>query len=202
MRLTDALAALTLFAFVSSVTPGPNNLMLLSSGTRFGFRRTIPHMLGITIGFSAMIALVGLGLAQLFTRFPLLHSILKIASVAYLLLLAYKIAVAKPPSDEAGDRQGKPMHFLAAAAFQWVNPKAWTSALTALSAYMPPVDPWLGPLLVAGAFALVSIPATSIWAVMGMHLRRLLHDPARLRLFNRVAAALLVASLYPVVVGH
>ena len=110
MSFTDALSALTLFVFVSSITPGPNNLMLLSSGTRFGFRRTIPHMLGIGVGFMVMIALVGLGLAQLFLLYPPLHLALKIASISYLLYLAWKIATSKPPSAEAGDETGKPRH--------------------------------------------------------------------------------------------
>jgi threonine/homoserine/homoserine lactone efflux protein len=133
MSFTNALSALTLFVFVSSITPGPNNLMLLSSGTRFGFRRTIPHMLGIGVGFMVMIALVGLGLAQLFLLYPPLHLALKIVSITYLLYLAWKIATSEPPTaDEA--ETGKPMTFLQAAAFQWVNPKAWTMTLTAFSA--------------------------------------------------------------------
>jgi len=202
MTMLPALAALTLFALVSSITPGPNNLMLLSSGTRFGFRRTIPHMLGVTLGFGLMIAMVGLGLARLFTAYPLLQSVLKVASVAYLLVLAWKIATSTPPSAETLEQQGRPMSFLAAAAFQWVNPKAWTMAITATSAYLPPVGPWTGPLLVALVCVLVTIPSVTLWTAIGLHLRRFLEQPAKLRLFNWTAAALLVVSLYPAVAGH
>ena len=202
MTILNALAALTLFAFVSSITPGPNNLMLLSSGTRFGFRRTIPHMLGVSIGFALMIALVGFGLARLFTLYPQLQVALKVVSIIYLLYLAMKIATALPLAAGGSESIGTPMTFLQAAAFQWVNPKAWTMALTALSAYMPPLNPWLGVLIVALVFGLVNLPSVSIWAAMGMHLRRFLAEPAKLRVFNWVAAALLVASLWPVVKGH
>ncbi len=201
MPLLDALAALALFAFVSSITPGPNNLMLLSSGTRFGFRQTIPHMLGVAIGFALMIALVGLGLAQLFIAYPAVQTALKIVSVIYLLYLAWKIATAPPPAADGSIEAGKPMTFVQAAAFQWVNPKAWTMALTALSAYMPPTSPWLGLLIVAVVFGLVNLPSVSVWAAMGTQLRRYLSESAKLRAFNVVAAGLLVASLYPVVMG-
>ena len=200
MSFIDALSALTLFVFVSSITPGPNNLMLLSSGTRFGFRRTIPHMLGIGVGFMVMIALVGLGLAQLFLMYPPLHLALKIASISYLLYLAWKIATSEPPSAD-GTETGKPMTFLQGAAFQWVNPKAWTMTLTAFSAYMPPTDPVVGALIVAGVAGLVNIPSVSVWAAMGTQLRRFLSEPAKLRAFNYAMAALLVGSLVLTVVG-
>ena len=201
MTTLYALAALTLFALASSITPGPNNLMLLSSGTRFGFRRTIPHMLGVTLGFGLMIGLIGLGLARLFTLFPALQLVLKVVSVAYLLILAWKIATSAPPTGEEAGR-GKPLTFLQAAAFQWVNPKGWTLGITAMSAYLPPVGPWLGPLLVAVVAMAVTAPSVALWTTIGMHLRRFLDQPAKLRAFNWTAAALLVFSLVPVVRGH
>ncbi|MBA3667785.1 MAG: LysE family translocator [Sphingomonas sp.] len=197
--MIDTLSALTLFAFVSSVTPGPNNLMLLSSGTRFGFRRTIPHMLGIAVGFVLMIVLVGLGLARLFEVFPQLQLALTIASVAYLLFLAWKIATAKAPATGDETVAGKPLTFLQAAAFQWVNPKAWTMALTALSAYMPRTDPWTGIVIVAAVCGMVNLPSVSVWAAMGSQMRRFLAEPRKLRAFNLTAAALLVVSLYPTI---
>ena len=201
MSTLYALAALTLFALASSITPGPNNLMLLSSGTRFGFRRTIPHMLGVTLGFGLMIGLIGLGLARLFTVFPALQLVLKIVSVVYLLILAWKIATSAPPTaDEEG--RGKPLTFLQAAAFQWVNPKGWTLGITAMSAYLPPVGPWLAPLLVALVSMLVTAPSVALWTSIGMHLRRFLDQPAKLRAFNWTAAALLVGSLYPVLTSR
>ncbi|WP_309611237.1 LysE family translocator [Sphingomonas sp.] len=201
MTTLYALAALTLFALASSITPGPNNLMLLSSGTRFGFRQTLPHMVGVTLGFGLMIGLIGLGLARLFTLFPALQLVLKVVSVVYLLILAWKIATSAPPTaDEEG--RGRPLTFLQAAAFQWVNPKGWTLGITAMSAYLPPVGPWLGPLLVAVVAMTVTAPSVALWTAIGMHLRRFLDQPAKLRAFNWTAAALLVVSLVPVVRGH
>ncbi|MBO9399754.1 LysE family translocator [Shimia sp. R9_3] len=192
----DILTALMIFAFVSSITPGPNNLMLMASGANFGFARTIPHMLGVGIGFVVMVALVGLGLMQVFDRFPIAHTALSVASVAYLLWLAFKIARAGAPQD--GSTSGTPMTFMQAAIFQWVNPKAWTMALTAITLYAPDRTV-LTILLVAGAFGAVNLPCVSSWTVLGQQMRRLLTSPARLTAFNWTMAALLVASLYPVV---
>ncbi|KPQ07632.1 MAG: putative threonine efflux protein [Rhodobacteraceae bacterium HLUCCA12] len=195
----DLFLALAAFAFVSSITPGPNNLMLLASGVNFGFRRTIPHMLGIGIGFTAMVALVGLGLAGIFTAWPPARPALKIAATAYMLWLAWKIAHAAPP-EAAHSASARPLTFVQAAAFQWVNPKAWTMALGAVALYAPGQE--LGAVLwVAGVFGLVNLPCVSSWTVLGLALRRVLADPPRRRLFNRGMALLLVASLYPVLTG-
>ena len=192
----DLLLALMLYAFVSSITPGPNNLMLLASGVNFGFRRTIPHMLGIGAGFTVMTLLVGLGLAGLFTAWPPARTLLAVVSVAYLLWLAWKIAHAAPPAANA-PATGRPLSFLQAAAFQWVNPKAWTMALTACTLYAPGAD-GSSVLVVALVFGAVNLPCVSSWAGLGSALRGWLADPARLRLFNRTMAALLVATLWPV----
>ncbi|WP_223181396.1 LysE family translocator [Sphingopyxis sp. LK2115] len=187
------LAALSAFALVSSITPGPNNMMLMASGANFGLRRTVPHALGVGIGFTAMIVLVGVGLMGLFDLFPALNLVLKVASVAYLLWLAWKIAHAAAP-DADGGRRGKPMSFFQAVLFQWVNPKAWSMALTAIALYAP--DRNLGAvLLVAAIFGIINLPSTSLWAVMGVSLRGWLSSPARLRAFNWTMAALLVGSL-------
>ncbi len=192
----DLLIGLVIFAFVSSITPGPNNLMLMASGANFGFRRTIPHMLGVSIGFSVMIALVGVGLVQIFDAFPVLHTVLKVVSVLYLLWLAWKVANAAPPEGEIAS-EGTPFTFMQAAIFQWVNPKAWTMALTALTVYT--ADQSLRSVLfVSAAFGLVNIPSVSTWVVMGQQLARFLTSNARLRAFNWVMAILLVGSLYPV----
>ena len=192
----ELLLGLLAFAFVSSITPGPNNLMLLASGANYGFRRTVPHMLGISIGHSVMVVLVGIGLMGLFEAWPPLHMILTVAGIAYLLWLAWKIANAAPPG--TGDVRGRPFSFLQAAAFQWVNPKAWQMALTAITLYAP--DRSLGGVaLVAGVFALTNLPSISLWTVMGRNLRRLMSSPGRLRAFNWTMAVLLVASLWPVV---
>lgn len=191
----DILLSLVLFAFVSSVTPGPNNLMLMASGANFGFQRSIPHMLGIGIGFTFMVILVGAGLMGLFDAFPVSYTVLKSASVAYLLWLAWKIANAAPAS--AGKAHGTPMTFLQAAAFQWVNPKAWTMALTAISAYSPDRS-YQSVLVVAIVFGAINLPCVSSWTVLGQQMARILSNPRHLRVFNWTMAILLVASLYPV----
>ncbi|ANP36346.1 lysine transporter LysE [Phaeobacter gallaeciensis] len=192
----DLLLALALFAFVSSITPGPNNLMLMASGANFGFRRTIPHMLGVALGFVFMVVLVGAGLVGIFEAFPVSYTVLKVASVAYLLYLAWKIANAGPA--ETGEGKGNPMTFLQAAAFQWVNPKAWAMALTAISVYAPDQTLW-AILLVAALFGAVNLPSVSSWTLLGQQMARVLTNPRRLMLFNWAMAALLVASLYPVI---
>ncbi|MGI1661197.1 LysE family translocator [Palleronia sp. KMU-117] len=188
------LPALVAFAFVTSVTPGPNNLMLMASGANFGLRRTLPHMLGVALGFVVMAALVGLGLVQVFAALPWLFTLLKIGCVLYLLLLAWKIANAAAPEGGAG--AGRPMTFLQAAAFQWVNPKAWAMALTAVTVYAPG-QTVAAVLTVAAVFGAVNLPSVGSWAWLGVQMRRVLTSPARLRAFNLTMAALLVASLYP-----
>ncbi len=191
----EILLALITFAFVSSITPGPNNLMLMASGANFGFRRTVPHMLGIGLGFTVMVLLVGAGLVQVFDRFPISYTILKTASVLYLLFLAWKIAHAAPA--KAGATSGTPMTFLQAAAFQWVNPKAWVMALTATTAYTP--EQTLNAIvIVALVFGAVNLPSVSTWTVLGQQMARVLTNPKRLSAFNWSMAILLVASLYPV----
>lgn len=197
----ELILALSAFAFVSSITPGPNNLMLMASGANFGFTRTLPHMLGVGIGFTLMIVLVGAGLAQIFKAFPMAHTVLKAVSVVYLLWLAWKIATAPAPKAAAQGDGARPFTFLQAALFQWVNPKAWTMALTAVTAYSVPSLPVTSLLVVAGVFGLINLPSVSSWALLGVQMRRYLDDPVKLKIFNIIAATLLVASLYPIVFG-
>lgn len=192
----DLFLALLGFAFVTSVTPGPNNMMLLASGVNFGFRRTVPHMLGISVGHALMVFLVGLGLAGVFKAWPLALTVLKVAAVAYMLWLAWKIAHAGAPGE--GRVKPQPMTFLQAAAFQWVNPKAWAMALGAVSAYVVEPSVW-AYAAVAGAFACVNLPSVSVWAGAGQAVRRWLDGPGRLKAFNWTMAGLLVLSLWPVV---
>lgn len=192
--LTQQLAALIGFAFVSSITPGPNNMMLMASGANYGLLRTVPHMLGVAIGFSVMIALVGIGLVGIFEAWPFASTILKIVSTIYLLWLAWKIATALPPAERGAESGGKPMTFVQAALFQWVNPKAWTMALTAITVYAGTrsLTAVMGVALVFGA---VNLPSVGIWAAMGQYLSRWLTGGRRRRAFNWGMAALLVASL-------
>lgn len=193
----DLILPLMMFALVSSITPGPNNLMLLASGANFGFRRTLPHMLGISLGFAFMVFLVGLGLARMFELYPVLKLVLKVLAVAYMLYLAWKIANAAAP--EAADETGKPFTFLQAAAFQWVNPKAWAMALTAVTVYAPSQE-FVVIAVVAAVFAAVNLPSVTFWAVLGQQAQRILTNQKRLWVFNIAMAVLLVASLYSVLV--
>ena len=196
----DILIALVGFAFASSVTPGPNNVMLMASGANYGLRRTVPHMLGISVGHAFMVFMVGVVLLGVFLAYPALNIVLKVVSAAYMLWLAWKIANAVPP--EMKQVTGQPFTFLQAAAFQWVNPKAWFMATTAISAYAPQDRGLvLGSLMVAGIFATTNLPAVTIWAWIGVQLRRWLGTARRLRVFNISMALLLVASLWPMLLG-
>jgi len=191
----DLLLAFVLFAFATAGTPGPNNMMLLASGANFGFRATILHILGISVGLAVMVVAMGWGLSGLFRAVPVLHDILKWAGAAYMLWLAWKIGTARGVTDRrAGSR---PMTFLQAAGFQWLNPKAWAMALGAVTTYTPEGGGTLAVLAVAGTFMLVGAPCSAAWAGFGQGLRPFLDRPAALRVFNVTMAVLLVASLYP-----
>lgn len=189
----QVLLALAGFAFATSITPGPNNIMLMTSGANFGLRRSLPHLLGVALGFGAMVALLGLGVDRLIAQSPALAQTMKWVSMAYVLWLAWKIAHASAPT--AGRGAARPMSFWAACAFQWVNPKAWMMALGALSAYAASAG---GAWVVALVFTLVNLPSVTVWTVLGQGLRGVLQQPARLRLFNRSMAVLLVLSMLPV----
>lgn len=191
----DQLLGLLGFAFVTSVTPGPNNLMLMASGANFGLRRTVPHMMGISLGHSFMVLLVGLGLGAAMDAVPQAKLALKVAAVGYMLWLAWKMAHAAAPGE--GQAGGSPMTFLQAAAFQWVNPKAWAMALGAVGAYagaggVPQIA------LIAVVFCAVNLPSVALWAGLGEGLRGLLSHPVRLRVFNWTMAGLLVLTLVPI----
>ncbi len=193
---SDAFLALLVYAFVSSITPGPNNFMLLASSVNFGFVRTIPHMLGIGIGFFLLLLGVGFGLGTLLAAFPAMHIALKVAGGAYLLFLAWKIATSRKLG--SGREEGaRPMRFIEAAAFQWVNPKAWVMALSAMAVYTSPAAPYRSVLIVGSAFALVNFPSVSCWAGFGTGLRGFLSDPTRLKWFNIVMGLTLAATLWP-----
>ena len=192
----DLLLGFALFALVTSITPGPNNTMLLASGVNFGFNRTIPHMLGITCGFFSLVLAVGLGLGAVFQTYPLLYTVLRYVGAAYLMYLAWKIAHSGPVSDN-GAGEHKPISYWGAAAFQWVNPKAWIMAIGAISTYTPLQGYFFNVVVIAAVFALINLPSVSLWVVCGSLLRNLLRDRRWLRLFNWGMALLLVASLYP-----
>lgn len=189
--------SLVVFAIVAAITPGPNNVLVAANAAANGMRATVPHMLGIGLGFALMIVLVGLGLAGLMTANPTVAAVLRWASMAWLLLLAYRIATAPPPGTAEG---GMRFGFVAAMLFQWVNPKAWLLALTIAAAWVRPAAP-IGPqlALIGVVFLLVTPPCCIPWALLGRGAVRLLgHGPA-LRAFNIAMAVALVASMLPLV---
>ena len=201
---TDQMLALAVFAAVSSGTPGPNNLMILTSGVNFGMKRSMPHLMGITLGFCFMIFCVGMGLQTMVTVIPQLETLLRYGGTAYLLWLAWKIANSAPPSSNVGeDIAAKPMGFWAATAFQWVNPKAWFMAISAITTYASSASgaSKLGHvLLVVLIFGVINLPLVACWGWFGSAMRRFLQDPKNLKIFNITMAVLLVASLYPIVI--
>lgn len=193
----EQILGLALFALSSSITPGPNNLMLMASGANFGFRRSLPHQLGVGAGFVALLILTGLGLAQIFNSVPYSRAVLKMLATLYLLWLAWKIANAGPASAQSS---AAPMTFWQAAAFQWVNPKGWAMALTANSVYVPEGAPTL-VLFAALIFGAINLPSVMTWTLMGQQIARVLRRPGLLRGFNLSMAVLLVLSLYPILMA-
>lgn len=189
----DILYALILFCFVSGVTPGPNNLMLMTSGVNFGFRRTLPHLFGVVFGFALMVALIGFGLDAAFARFPRLLPVMRWAGAGYMLWLAWRIANSGPVRE--GESRGRPLGFFGAAAFQWINPKGWSIAIAALTAYSVSDDYAISVAAVATTYLLLGFPGSGAWVVFGAAMRKALGDPRRARRFNISMAALLVASI-------
>jgi threonine/homoserine/homoserine lactone efflux protein len=191
------LIAFVIFATVMFVTPGPNNIMLLSSGLTYGFRRTLPHVAGITIGFAFMIGTVGLGMGTIFITYPVLQTVLKYAGAAYLIYLAAAIAMSGPVAPDQDNRRG-PMTFWGAAMFQWINVKGWVMVIGTITAYAGIASfPWNITIQVMFSL-LLGVLACSAWALFGSSLRPILTSPRAVRAFNIVMALLLLASLYPV----
>ncbi len=193
--------AFALFAFVSSITPGPNNTMLLASGVNFGFARSLPHTAGVTLGVCLMILLMGLGLGAVFARYPLLYTLMRYAGASYMLYIAWMIFRSSPTTGAAPDsgqtKQARPMRLIAAMAFQWVNPKAWVMALAAITTYLPAGHSLWLLLALVGVMGAINLPSVCSWALFGSSMRRYLQQPTFLRIFNTCAALALVASLYP-----
>jgi threonine/homoserine/homoserine lactone efflux protein len=196
MISADILSALFVFCLVSSITPGPNNLMLLSSGATFGLRRTAPHILGVSSGCALMVLVLGWSLAGIAQHLPTLYIGLHIASSAYLLWLAWRIATSSNPQQDA-HAAGRPLSVLDAAAFQWVNPKAWAMALGAVATFARPGHIAFDVPVIALVLVVVGLPCITLWAGSGYLLKSLLRRPRTLRAFNIGMAALLVLSILP-----
>jgi len=193
----DLILALTTFCIVTLFTPGPNNIMLMTSGLNFGVRRTVPHMIGVPLGFALMVMGVGFGLGALFETWPVLYPVLKYAGSAYLVFLAWKIAFSGP-IEASGDVEGRPMTFLQAVAFQWINPKAWVMAVGVMSAYAAVAVFPFNVLLMSALYGALGFVSSGTWVGFGYGLQRIINNPRSVRIFNGIMAVLLVASLYPI----
>ena len=181
----------------ASVTPGPNNIMILTSGLNHGAKKTLPHFLGIITGFPAMVVAIGLGLNSVFEAFPIIHSIIKYAGFSYLCYLAYKIAVSSS-SVESGE-QAKPFTYIEAVVFQWVNPKAWIMAVTAVSTFTTGSGDFIVEVLqIAVTFMLFGSPCVALWLYGGVWLTKLFKNKRQVMLFNYSMALFLIVSLFPV----
>jgi len=189
--------AIILFATSTTVTPGPNNIMIMTSGLNYGVKKSLPHLLGICFGFPAMVIMVGLGLSAVFDVYPLFHEVIKVVGVAYLLYLAWLIASSSPTSLEV--ENSKPLSFIQAALFQWVNPKAWVMATGAISAYTTVSSDLLSQVIfISLAFFIVAFPCVGIWLFFGVGLKKYLNSPKHQKIFNLSMALLLVGSVLPV----
>lgn len=192
----DLFLALIVFAAIAAYTPGPNNTILMASGINYGFRKTLPMIFGVGLGFPLMIACVGLGLGKIFEIFPQIYTALKYLGAAYMLWLAYKIATSKPSSGD-NDNGAKPLTFLQGAAFQWVNPKGWIMAVTALSAYTLASDYYFGVAAVVITFVVMGFTSAATWAMFGVILKEVMGNPRWFKLINYGLATLLILSLVP-----
>jgi threonine/homoserine/homoserine lactone efflux protein len=194
----EMLVALVGFAFVMSISPGPGHFILLASGVNFGFWRSVPIVLGISAGFLSMVLAVGLGLGPVLQEYQSIYTVLKLLCAAYVFWLALKIARSSPMTNASTEKPERPISFLQASLFQLVNPKAWAVALIVTVSYTTPADDLPSLLAMIVVFAVVNLPAISMWALFGVGLRQLLNDPAKVRVFNIAMALLLVGSMVPV----
>ena len=185
-----------LFAVATCVTPGPNNVMLMSSGVNFGISRTMRHVIGINVGFPLMLIVVGWGAGALFSEYPIFHAILRVVSIGYLIYLAY--GVANSPIADLNDKSGSPLGVINAAFFQWVNPKAWIMCIGAVSAYTNPSNSYyFQVVLIAFIFFIFGTPCSLLWVFFGNFLKKFLNRPNALRIFNITMGILLMVSLLP-----
>ncbi|QYK03262.1 LysE family translocator [Shewanella psychrotolerans] len=193
--------AIALFAFSSGITPGPNNIMLMSSGVNFGVKASLPHLAGICIGFPCMVLAIGMGLSALFQSYPILHLVIKYVGITYLIYLAWLIANSS--SKMEGKQTSKPLSFIQAAAFQWVNPKGWIMAVGAVATFTS-IDLPLTPqvITIASVFLSVAFPCAVVWLGFGVALKRLLKNQRQQKWFNITMALLLVLSIIPMIVPN
>lgn len=193
----EFLPAMMLFAVSSAFTPGPNNIMMMASGLNFGVRKSLPHLLGVWFGVPTMVIGVGFGLGFLFQTYPLLHQLIKVLGILYLLYLAWLIA--NSAGVEVNDARAKPLTFIQAALFQWINPKGWVVTTSAIATFSnPESNIYLQVVIIAGVFLLFAAPATATWLCFGSVLQRVISHRWQQKLFNGVMALLLVVSITPI----
>jgi len=194
------LLSIATFTLSTVISPGPNNIMLLSSGLTFGYKRTIPHMSGIVFGFPLMVLLVGLGMGVLFEKFPIIFSVLKIAGIAYLFWMAYKIANNKSSYEVNENKESKPFTFVQSALFQWVNPKAWIMAVTSISIFVTSSQSSLFQILtIAFIYFLSGLVSTNTWTFGGVFFKKFIKDDTSIKKLNIIMAFLLIASVLPII---
>lgn len=193
----DAFISLITLAIAAGWTPGPNNALVASSGARFGFRATLPHVTGIAVGFPVMIFLIAVGLGQVFQQSSVLREIVRIGGILVLLWVAWKIATASGSATD--EKTGKPFRFIEAAAFQWINPKAWVMSIGISAQFVNPVTPVRSALIVSAVFFVVGFGSASSWTLFGTVMQRWLNTHNRLRIFNISMAALIVLSVFAIV---
>lgn len=199
-ELLTLMLPVLLFSFSMSVTPGPNNVMLTASGANFGFMRSIPHMLGITVGVMLLMSAVALGLGVLFERWPALMLVLKLLGSAYLLWLGWKI-FNSPPPELRTETQSRPLTFFQAALFQFVNPKAWMMAISALASFTLSGDAFIASvILIILAMAIVNLPSIALWASFGVLLGRILKTPRHWCTFNRLMGGLTASCVVMILI--
>ncbi|MBL1421158.1 MAG: LysE family translocator [Alphaproteobacteria bacterium] len=199
MQYLDLIITYSIFVFATSGTPGPNNIMVAASGANFGVRATLPHVFGIRIGLVVMMVLVGLGLGEMFRIYPSIHQVMRYIGIGFMLYLSYRIAVTKRSNpDEVG--RNKPISFLYASLFQWVNPKAWITLISAIVTFIPADGDKLTIMAIMAIMIvvhfIVGFPATLAWALFGREIGRLLKSDRAFVIFNYFMAGLLILTIF------
>ncbi len=194
----EALTALAGIAISMTWTPGPNNAMLSASGANYGWRRSVPHVLGVAIGFPMMLLLVALGLERTLKEFPIIMEVLSWVGLAMIIWFAYRIATASSARESA---RGRPLTFFEAVAFQWVNPKAWTLAIYLTASYAIGDAALTNILVAAGMFVVSGFASSLTWAVFGSGIGTVLNRDWHLRAFNALMALLLMSSAIWLMLG-
>lgn len=188
------------FIIAMVATPGPNNLMLMAAGANFGFRRSLPHLFGISVGCQILLLAIALGLGQLFETYPQVVTVLRAAGSLFLLYMAWQLlrpAAGLGQSVAGATKEVRPLTFWQAALFQWINPKAWMMTITAVATFANPAQFVISTLIIGLLFLVLGFPLISAWNVGGAALKHWLQQGRRLVRFNRVMAVLLIGSLYP-----